>query len=139
MEHELITADAPAQSESRLNEITFSLTIYYLIQFIGYIRLHVYLESDCDRIAFQKLSFYNFQNNRFVHPKTKDWINFFGKLPLALDRLEAVTSSSNFNSGITWRQIRKVVGLNLISVLAILPYCFHMQVGNLLSLISCSS
>ena len=54
----------------------------------------------------------------------------FGKPPQALDRLEAVTSSNRFNSSITKWHIGKVLGINLASVLAILPYCFHMKVGS---------
>ena len=49
---------------------------------------------------------------------------------IALDRLKAVNSPTTINMKTNKRStVIKIVIINIISVLAILPYCAHMEVG----------
>ena len=48
---------------------------------------------------------------------------------IALDRLKAVISATSINMKTSTRStIIKIIIINIISVLAILPYCAHMEV-----------
>ena len=57
------------------------------------------------------------------------YISTLSLTAIALDRLEVVSHTTSINSNISNRNtVIKIIIINSISMLAILPYCFHMEV-----------
>ena len=57
------------------------------------------------------------------------YISTLSLTAIALDRLEAVTHATMVNTRPGTRQtVTRIIIINTISILAVLPYCVHMEV-----------
>ena len=64
------------------------------------------------------------------HQGVSIYISTLSLTAIALDRLEAVTQATTMISRTSSRQtVNKIILINTISIIAILPYCLHMEVS----------
>ena len=71
-----------------------------------------------------------FLSKMYISQGVSIYVSTLSWTAIALDRLKAVSSTTSINMMTNRRStVIKIVIINIISVLAILPYCAHMEVG----------
>ena len=95
---------------------------------------HVLLLAEQAHLQSQPHQMYNVKCHRskiyFLYQGVSIYVSTLSWTAIALDRLKAVNSPTTINMKTNKRStVIKIVIINIISVLAILPYCAHMEVG----------